>query len=138
MGVTMSPIRRILLQYINRGLTSAEELAALIGCSKRKVYYVLEGEKYLFDHEVMTICQHFSSMGHNELSKQFLSGRFGVIPIGDIRINGCLLDENGEITKTMGKLMEHFYRGEKEEGLSLVDDLLKVCKQVKHELKSLD
>src|SRR5690625_554528 len=104
MNNPMTPVRRILNQYKNRGITSAEEIASLVGCSVRRVHYVLEGEKHFWDYEVMTICKHFSNMGYNELSKQFLSSKWGLVPVGDMKINGCLLDENGEITRLMGKL----------------------------------
>lgn len=133
----MSPIRRILLQYVNKSVTSAEEIATLIGCSKHKVYYVLEGKKHFYDYEVMTLCQHFSSLGKNDLSRQFLSAKYNVVPMGDVKINGCVLDENGEITKTMGRLIELFGRGEKDEGLTLIDDLLMQVNQLKQELKNL-
>lgn len=133
----MNPIRRILLQYVNKGFTSVEELAGLISCSKRRIYYVMEGEKYLHDHEVLTIAQHFSTMGHNELSGLFLCSKFQVVPTGEVKINGCLHDENAEITRIMGSLISHFKSGDKDEAVALLPELSKQYNRVRHEVQGM-
>lgn len=139
MHTKRTPISRVLSQYVNKGWTSAAEIGSLLGCSERRVYKIVnEGDGNFHDWEIQTLCQHFSSQGRNELSRLFVSGKFTFTPTGEIKINGCLLDENGEITKIMGELMSLHAQGGKERGLELCDELIQQVRSVRAEIKNMD
>ena len=135
MIINMTPIRKILHQYVNKGWTSAEEIAGLIGKSKRYVYYVLEGEKHLKDHEILTLTQHFSRMGKNQLARLFLSSGYEITKVGEVTIDGSLNDEAADLMRVMGEIMTLTRQHEIEEALERVDDLKNITNRVKEEVR---
>lgn len=139
MNTKRTPFARIISQYINKGLTSAEEIASLLSCSTRRVYKIVnEAEGHFLDWEAQTLCQHFSTQGHNELSRLFISCKYSFVPTGEVLINGSLEDETAAATKIMGRMLEMFDEKKKSEGLELCDKLEAVVKRKKAEFRNLD
>lgn len=135
-----SPTTRALNQLISKRLTTAEELAQILETSRSRVYKVLEGENNLWAEEIRTLSEFFSNMGHNELASLFKGNSWRFTPNGKMEINKCLLDENGDITKIMGKLME-FQFGKslsRDEALKLTTELIRTAQKVEAEIKGMD
>lgn len=134
----MEATTRILLQYISKGLTSPEEISQLLETSKSRVYKILEcGEMHFKDYEIRALSVYFSSMNRNELSSLFLSTKYGLELVGDMLVDGCILSENAEAIRLIGRLIELFGERKKEEGLQLCDELIKVTRQIKAEFRNL-
>lgn len=135
-----SPTTRVLNQFVARKLTGAEELTQILETSRSRIYKVLEGEAALWDYEIRILSEYFSNLGHNELASLFKGNKWSFTPSGKVEINKCLLDENGDITKIMGKLME-FQFGKslsRDEALKLTTELINTARQVEAEIKNMD
>lgn len=134
----MEDTTRILIQYISKGMTSPEEIAQMLETSKSRVYKILEcGEIHFKDYEIKALSVYFSSMNRNELSDQFFSPKYRLEPVGEQSVDGCIMPESVEAFKMLGRLLELFEEKNKEKGLQLCDELIKVAKQIKAEFKSL-
>lgn len=133
--MNMTPIRKILHQYINKGWTSAAEIAELIGKSKRHVHYVLEGERHFKDHDVLTLAQHFSSMGRNQFAALFLSSKYEITRVGEVTIDGSLNDEAADLMRVMGEIITLSRQHETAEALERVEDLKSVVHRVTEEVR---